>query len=331
MMLVSVLFLTLVLAAVPNILWFVAWLVAKCFHYTMPYAPFGWTAFVLVAIAWIVMAYGFFFGRFKLDINKIEYAHKDVPENFDGYKIVHISDLHLSTFDDSPKQLQRFVDSINVQNPDIICFTGDLVSLGVEEAEPYLDILKQLKAGDGVVSILGNHDFIIYRHRSDSTFNRTNAVERLDSLQRNTLGWHLLRNDNYKVERGEEKITIVGVDNKNCSNQGFRTIDMGDLPKAMQGTDGFRILLTHDPSHWRGEVVGKTDIPLTLCGHTHAAQVKIFGWTPASWTFRDTHGRYDENGQTMYINGGLGCTLPIRLGVNAEITVITLRKNNGVQ
>ena len=326
MMLASVIFLSIVLFAVPNILWFLLWLIAKCFHYSMPYSPFGWTAFVLVAFAWIVLAYGYFIGRFKLDINKWDYQNKDIPTAFDGYKIVHISDMHLSTFDDSHKHLQRFVDSINAQNPDLICFTGDLVSLGVEEAEPYIEILNQLNAKDGITSILGNHDFIIYRHRSDSTFDRETAVARLDSLQRNTLGWHLLRNDSYKIERGGEKITIVGVDNKNCTNQGFRTIDMGDLPKAMQGTDGFRILLTHDPSHWRGEVVGQTDIPLTLCGHTHAAQIKLFGWTPASWTFTDTDGRYDENGQTMYINVGLGCTLPARIGANAEITVITLRK-----
>jgi len=325
MMLVSLLVLSLIFTAVPNILWFVAWLVAKCFHYSMPYAPFGWTAFGLVAFAWIVMAYGYFFGRFKLDVKKWEYVNKDIPAAFNGYKIVHISDLHLSTFDDSPKQLQRFVDSINAQDPDLICFTGDLVSLGVEEAEPYIEMLKGMKAKDGVVSVLGNHDFLLYRFRRDSTFDREAAVERLDNMQRNVLGWHLLRNESYVVERNGEKITIVGVDNKNCSNQGFRTIDRGDLPKAMQGTDGFRILLTHDPSHWRGEVVGQTDIPLTLCGHTHAAQVRLFGWTPASWTFRDTDGRYDENGQTLYVNVGLGCTLPIRLGANAEITVITLR------
>ena len=325
MMLVSLLVLSLIFTAVPNVLWLVVWLIAKCFHYSMPYAPFGWTAFGLVAFAWIVMAYGYFFGRFKLDVKKWEYVNKDIPAAFNGYKIVHISDLHLSTFDDSPKQLQRFIDSINAQNPDLICFTGDMVSLGVEEAEPYIEMLKGMKTKDGVVSVLGNHDFLLYRFRRDSTFDREAAVERLDSMQRNVLGWHLLRNDSYVIERNGEKITIVGVDNKNCSNQGFRTIDRGDLSKAMQSTDGFRILLTHDPSHWRGEVVGQTDIPLTLCGHTHAAQVRLFGWTPASWTFRDTDGRYDENGQTLYVNVGLGCTLPIRLGANAEITVITLR------
>ena len=143
MMLASLIALSIVFTAVPNILWFILWLIAKCFHYSMPYAPFGWTAFGLVAFAWIVLAYGYFFGRFKLDINKWDYTHKDIPAEFDGYKIVHISDLHLSTFDDSPKQLKRFVDSINAQNPDLVCFTGDLVSLGVEEASfrlPYYSI-----------------------------------------------------------------------------------------------------------------------------------------------------------------------------------------------
>ncbi len=292
----------------------------------MPYAPFGWTALGLVIFVWLIMAYGYFFGRFKLNINKIDFQNKEIPILFDGYKIVHISDLHLSTFDDNHKALQRIIDTINSQLPDLICFTGDFVSLGVEEAMPYKEILKGIKAKDGVASVLGNHDFMIYGHNRQKTFNPAEAVESLADFQRDSLGWHLLRNENFTIELDNQKITIIGVDNQNCTNQGFRTISRGDLKKAMQNTDGFRILLTHDPSHWRDEVITQTDIPLTLCGHTHAAQIKILGWTPASWTFRDTHGLYEEGNQTMYINIGLGCTLPIRLGANQEITVITLKK-----
>ena len=96
----------------------------------------------------------------------------------------------------------------------------------------------------------------------------------------------------------------------------------------MEGTDGFRILLTHDPSHWRAEVLPETDIPLTLSGHTHSAQIKIFGWTPAKWSFNEIAGRYDDGDQTLYINVGLGCTAPFRLGVNPEVTVITLKSTN---
>ena len=120
-------------------------------------------------------------------------------------------------------------------------------------------------------------------------------------------------------------MTILGVDNKSCTNQGFRSINTGDLAAAMEGTDGFRILLSHDPTHWAAEVVPQTDIPLTLSGHTHAAQIKLFGFTPASWAFEHTHGLYEQNGQTLYINIGLGCTAPFRLGASPEITVITLR------
>ena len=118
---------------------------------------------------------------------------------------------------------------------------------------------------------------------------------------------------------------IKQVDNANFSNQGFHTIHKGDLNKAMEGTEGFRVLLSHDPSHWSAEVIPNTDIPLTLSGHTHSAQIRIFGWTPAKWSFKEVAGRYDRDGQTLYINVGLGCTAPIRLGVNPEVTVITLR------
>lgn len=323
-MLLSLIAVTIIFALIPNIAWLLSWIVAKCFHHTMPYAPFAWTAVGLIAFAYIVLGYGYFCGRFKLDINQIEYAHEDIPVEIDGYKIVHISDLHLSTFNNNHDQLQRFVDSINAQNPDLICFTGDLVTIGEKEAMPFKEILNNLKATDGITSVLGNHDFLLYG-RHDSTFSREAEVEKLANFERNELGWHLLRNENFVIKRNNSKITIIGTDNQNCNNQGFKTISRGDLKKAMQNTDGFRILLTHDPSHWRDEVIPDTDIQLTLCGHTHAAQIKLFGWTPASWTFRDTDGLYEEKGQTMYINVGLGCTLPVRIGANAEITVITLK------
>ena len=120
------------------------------------------------------------------------------------------------------------------------------------------------------------------------------------------------------------RFTIVGVDNKSCSNQGFQTIDSGDLSQAMTGVEGFSILLTHDPSHWEAEVLPDTDIPLTLSGHTHAAQVRILGWSLARLMFRHADGRYDEGGQTLYVNAGLGCTAPFRIGAGPEITIITL-------
>ena len=134
------------MVVVVHLVWLVAWLIGRWGDSVVPYAPFGWTALALALLAWSVLAYGFFFGRFRLDINNINYTHTEIPPAFKGYKIVHISDLHLSTFDDRPAALQRLVDSINAQQPDVICFTGDLVTMGVTEVAPYRDILRRLHA-----------------------------------------------------------------------------------------------------------------------------------------------------------------------------------------
>lgn len=268
------------------------------------------------------MGYGVYIGRFRLQINSEVFCSQQVPEQLDGYKIVHISDIHLSTFDDRPNALQRVVDSVNVQQPDLICFTGDLVTVGVSEAESYTSILKQLHAKDGVYSVLGNHDFLIYRHDLDSEVERTNEVNRLAQYEHDSLGWHVLRNAHSRIN---EWFTLVGVDNKSGGGQGFRTIQAGDLSKAMEGTDGFRILLTHDPSHWRAEVADQLPIALTLSGHTHAGQVKLFGWPLSATMFRDNIGWVNTTQQALYINQGIGCTLPFRLNCPQEITVITLK------
>lgn len=309
----------------PQLVWLLAWAVGRCFRHSLPYAPFAWTSLGLILLVWSVLAYGFFIGRWKVRTTEWTYSHPDMPAAFDGMRIVHISDLHLSTFEDNPAQLERFVEAINATKPDLICFTGDLVSLGPDELTPHIDVLRRLQATHGVCSVLGNHDFFIYSRQYPSDEAKEQAVLQLARIQREELGWHLLRNESYKIGEGAY---IIGVDNSNCTHQGFRTIHRGDLAKAMQGTDGFCILLTHDPGHWTEEVLPQTDIPLTLSGHTHAAQIRLFGWTPASWTFRETYGRYDRQGQTLYINIGLGCTAPIRLGANPEITIITLKKTS---
>ena len=327
MLLVFMLVLSLLIALVPHLIWLIFWLIARCTNHSISYAPFGWTAVGLVVLFWITMAYGYYIGRWRAAVVDVTYTHRGLPQAFDGFKIVQISDLHLSTFDDNPKQLERFVDSINAQQPDLICFTGDLVTIGRQEAEPYAAALRRLHARHGVVSVLGNHDFLIYEPTlARDSAARMRAVEALVEFQRNTLGWTLLRDEHIRISADDGSfITILGVDNKNCSNQGFKTVDMGNLPKAMEGTEGFRILLSHDPSHWVAEVLPDTDIPLTLSGHTHAAQIRLFGWTPAAVTFLHTDGRYDEGGQTLYVNVGLGCTAPFRFGANPEITVITLK------
>ena len=195
------------------------------------------------------MAYGYYVGRWNIKSTEIEFSHNAIPRAFDGFKIIHISDLHLSTFDDSRERFRGFIDEINRHNPDLVCFTGDLVTLGKKEAEPYTDILKEIRSKYGVLSVLGNHDFMIYGFNQKS--DRKAAVEELVRYQEETLGWNLLRNESMHIEVEDgSRITFIGVDNANFSNQGFHTIHKGDLNKAMEGTEGFRVLLSHDPSHW---------------------------------------------------------------------------------
>ena len=314
----------LILSLIPHIIWLLGWACCRIAGTSLPYSPFGIAALTIAVLFWCALAYGYFIGRWKVESVAVEYSHKDIPEALDGFKIVHISDLHLSTFDDSPERLNTFIDEINRHSPDLVCFTGDMVTVGRSEAEPYTDILKNISSGHGVLSVLGNHDFMIYGF--NPRYDRDKAVEDLAEYQEDVLGWNLLRNESAVIEAEDGSIiTFLGVDNANFDNQGFRTIHKGSLKKAMDGTDGFRILLSHDPSHWRAEVLPETDIPLTLSGHTHSAQIRILGWTPAEWSFKETAGRYDNEGQTLYINTGLGCTAPFRLGVNPEVTVITLR------
>jgi len=321
MTILAVLVLGIILALLPHIIWLISWLIGLCFGGRVPYAPFGWTTIGIEVVFLSLMAYGIWIGRFRMVVNEQVFQSSQVPEQLDRYKIVHISDLHLSTFDDKPDALQRVVDSINAQTPDLICFTGDLVTSGVEEAMPYTAILQQLRAKDGVYSVLGNHDFLIYRrHYSDEE--RQREVERVAQYERDSLGWHLLRNSHCRIN---EALTLICVDNRSGDGQGFHTINAGDLPQAMEGTDGFRILLTHDPSHWRAEVAGKEPIALTLSGHTHAGQVKVFGWPLSATMFRDNIGWIEAANQSLYINQGIGCTLPMRINCPQEITVITLK------
>lgn len=323
---IMVLTLTVVFALLPHIVWLVMWIAGKAFRFSVNYAPYGWTAVGLVALVWALLAYGFFVGRWKVQTTEWRYENANIPASFDGMRIVHISDLHLSTFEDNPRKLEEFVKRINATNADLICFTGDLVSLRLEELTPHINVLRQLKAKHGVCSVLGNHDFFLYSSQYRTDREKVAAVDSLAEMQRTQLGWHLLRNESYKISQGMDTLTIVGVDNSNCTNQGFKTIRRGDLTKAMQGTNGFRILLSHDPSHWTAEVIPDTDIPLTLSGHTHGAQIRLLGWTPASWVFKETCGRYDNGDQTLYINIGLGCTAPVRFGANPEITIMTLKR-----
>ena len=324
-------FCTIVLLLCPTLVWLLCWIIARLCHHSMPFAPFAYTGLALVLIFCGTMLYGYWFGRKQLRVTEATYTSQQVPSAFNGYKIIHISDLHLSSLSDSPAFLQRVIDTINQQQPDLICFTGDFVGFGVEEAAPFTEMLRQLHAKDGIASVLGNHDFALYHHGL-SDAQKEEKVEQLTAYQRDTLGWKLLRNQSFVITRDSDALQIIGVDNASCQGQGFQTVYCADLPKAMLLPDSliasspFKILLSHDPSHWRAEVVSNTDIPLTLSGHTHAGQVRILGYPLSSLMFTESEGWYEKDNQSLYINTGIGCTLPVRIGVPAEITVITLKK-----
>ena len=198
---------------------------------------------------------------------------------------------------------------------------ADLVSGTHEEMDGLTPILQKLSAKDGVFSVMGNHDYAPYIEMDDSL--REKEISVLQERVRGELAWVLLLNQNRVIKRGNDSIAIAGVENQSYSFT--RHLQYGDLKKALKGVDGvFTVLLSHDPTHWRAEILPETGVPLTLSGHTHAAQIKIFGFTPASWVFKETDGLYEEDGRYLYVNIGLGGVVPFRLGATPEITVIDL-------
>jgi len=308
---------------IPQLIYVITWIGSKLLHTHLAWRPFAWASLLLLALWWSLYFYGHIWGRFTYEVKHVDYSHKRVPEAFDGYKIVQISDLHLDGWRDKEKKLSQVVETINAIEPDLICFTGDLVSFDYHELIPFVPILKQLHARDGVVSILGNHDYNPYM-RNLSQRERSERVDTLIRMQREDLGWNLLLNEKMILHRGKDSLAILGVENQSCG--AHQIIRRGRLKEAMEGTQGMMsILLSHDPTHWKAEVVGKTEIPLTLSGHTHAMQFRILGFTPSKWVYPECDGRYDVADQTLYVNIGLGGTLPMRIGATPEITEIELK------
>lgn len=274
----------------------------------------------------LALLYGSFIERNQTQTNNVEIVSENIPPSFNGYKIVQISDLHLLSFLGREKTLAKIVEKVNAQQPDAILFTGDIVTLNSSEFESTEDILAQLRATDGVFSILGNHDYSFYNRWPDEEQRKKDADAIIE--RQRAIGWNLLLNENRNITRSlngqTDTISIIGVENTSSKHK-FRSF--GNLGKAMQGADGtFKILLTHDPSHWRKEVLPKTDIDLTLSGHTHAMQSTFFGWSVISFVYKEYMGLYKEGQQHLYVNIGLGETMfPFRIGAKPEITVIALK------
>ena len=273
----------------------------------------------------LALLYGAFIERNHAQTNNVEIVSDNVPSSFDGYKIVHISDIHLLSFIGREEALARMVEKINAQEPDAILFTGDIVTLNSSEFDTTKDILAKLHANDGVFSILGNHDYSLYTRWESEELLKKDADAIIQ--QQRAFGWNLLLNENRNIVRGTDTLSIIGVENTSTKHK-FRSF--GNLGTALQGAEGeFKILLTHDPSHWRNEVLPTTDIDLTLSGHTHAMQSTLFGWSIISFVYKEYMGLYKEGNRYLYVNIGLGETMfPFRVGARPEITVITLKKRS---
>ena len=269
----------------------------------------------------VVIAYGTLVERNRFEVKELQLEFDDLPESFDGYRIVHISDLHARSFSKRTDKIEKAVRKINSLKPDLIAFTGDLITLTPDEIDCIAPSLGALEASDGVISVLGNHDY--------GTYADTSGVLLQGLIDREAaLGWNLLLNEHKVLRRDVDTIVVVGVENTSSSH--FFPSN-GDLTKASEGTEGaFRIVLTHDPLHWESEILG-LDYPLTLSGHTHAMQLSLFGWSPSSLMFKHSDGLYtsDDGNQHLYVNAGLGETIfPARIGARPEITLITLRRRN---
>ena len=287
----------------------------------------GWQWALVLPVAWVaLMVYGFFFGWRYLVVRTTTCESALLPEAFDGYKVLQLSDIHIGTFLRNRGFIDKLVSVVNAQQADLIVFTGDLVNVSAEEVIPFQGSLKHIRAHDGIYSVMGNHDYCEYgEDKSNRNIARNQNVLR---YLEEKMGWRLLLNEHAVITRGPGAgIAVVGVEN--ISRPPFP--DHGDLPKAMDGLpDGmFKILLSHDPSHWRRQVLHQTDIALTLSGHTHAGQMRFGRFSPAKWAYNEWGGKYVEGGSMLYVSLGIGGTVPFRFGAWPEVNVIRLKKKKG--
>lgn len=268
---------------------------------------------------------GIIFGKYRHTVRKVKLRFKNLPENFKGYKIVQISDVHSGSFF-NPQKLQKAIDLINEQDADVVLFTGDMVNNYADEFKPFIPLFKSIKAKDGKFSILGNHDYGDYG-AWNSREEKAQNIPTLKNYQAEA-GFKLLRNENIALEKNGEKIYLLGVE-----NWGIKPFPQyGDLDKALKGVpeDAIKVLMSHDPTHF-DEVVKKhkTHVHFTLSGHTHGMQfgldLKNIKWSPVKFKYKKWADLYESEGKYLYVNRGFGViAYPGRVGINPEITVIEL-------
>jgi predicted MPP superfamily phosphohydrolase len=283
-------------------------------------------AVLVAAVPFSAFLYAMLKGKYDYRLHKITLHFDNLPEAFDGFTITQISDIHSGSFDNTAA-VQRGIDLAKAQKSDLFVFTGDLVNNAAWEIEPYLERFGGLKAPYGQFSILGNHDYGDYIEWPSEK----DKADNLDRLKTHhaTLGYRLLLDEHIMIEKGGQKIALIGVQNW---GRGF--IKLGDLDKALQGVDenAFKICLSHDPTHWEEKIKHHPEtIQLTLSGHTHGAQFGVetdkFRWSPVQYRYEDWAGLANEKDRYLYVNRGFGfLAFSGRLGIWPEITTITLKR-----
>ncbi len=272
------------------------------------------------------LIYGFS-NKYNYEVRRMKLAFDNLPASFKGLKIVHISDIHSGSFTNKTA-VARGVKKILNENADLILFSGDVVNDRATEMEEYMDVFSQLKAPLGVYSTFGNHDYGDY---VSWPFNGISKQQNLINLAKvhADLGWRLLMNEHVVLEKNGEQIALLGIEN--WSNKA-RFPKHGRMDLAYPGAEKypFKILMSHDPSHWEAQVIPQyADIDLTLSGHTHGMQFGVeipgFHWSPVQYVYKEWAGLYEEGKQKLYVNRGYGFIgYPGRVGILPEITVIEL-------
>lgn len=302
--------------------------------------PTGFYVGIPVAVfAFLSMWWGALVTTKEIEINEVTIVSPALPEAFDNYRIVQFSDAHVGTWGNDTTFVSQLVDTINSLHPDLIVFTGDVVNRNSQEINPFITVLSRLRAKDGVYSIMGNHDYGDYTDWDNETDHLADR-ERMRAIQKQ-MGWLLLDNEHVFLRRDNDSIVLIGVEN--WGEPPFH--QYGDLAKAYPfspdsvnniNDSNFKILLSHNPEHWRREVSRISNIDLTLSGHTHAMQIMFsagpFKWSPSALRYQEWGGLYkraNDSGRDVRIYVNIGCGevgMPARIGATPEITVITLTR-----
>lgn len=281
----------------------------------------NYVGLVLVLGELYILFHGTMVGTDRLNVRQVTVEFDDLPKAFDGYRIAQFTDVHLGSMKD--ELMLRAVTAIDDMRPDLIVFTGDIQNMGPDELPRFAQTLKRLKAKDGVMSVLGNHDYSRYVNLPPDEALRN---ERMTRDFETSVGWQLLLNDNRIVRRGSDSIVIAG--GENDGRPPFPA--KADLKKAMRGihAKSFVVMLQHDPSAWRRHILPLTNAQLTLSGHTHGGQISLFGLRPTELVGKEDDGLYVEGKRKLFVSTGLGGFVPFRFYMNPEVVEITLKKTN---